>query len=102
MKQKTNNARLIFFLSILCGLLLISIQVAYFMGKSEGIEPMWDSIISYIPTSITILLLFGIGGWNLAREQIRVNLTKRDFNLIVVLCLLFFPIGLFFLLNKKI
>jgi hypothetical protein len=97
MKQQKNNSRLIFALSMLWGFLLISLQFVYFLGSTEGFANAMDRMIQYIPTSIVILVFSWIAGRSLNKMQFNINLTKRKFILIAILCLFFFPIGLFFL-----
>ena len=101
MKQQKNNSKLIFALSILWGLLLISLQFMYYMGRTDELVDLWDAMSSYVPTAVIILILCGIAGRSLSKAQINVNLTKRHFILVAILCLLFFPIGLFFLFGTK-
>lgn len=97
MKEQKNNSKLIFALSMLWGLSLIFAQFCYYLGSTEGAANALDAMISYIPTSVAILMLSWIAGRSLTKAQINVNLTKRHFILIAILCLFFFPIGLFFL-----
>lgn len=97
MKEQKNNSKLIMALSLLWGLSLVSAQFCYFLGSSESFLDALDAMTSYIPTSIAILFLSWIAGRSLAKSQININLTKRHFVVIAILCLFFFPIGLFFL-----
>lgn len=97
MIQQKKNSRLIFALSILWGLFLISLQFTYFLGSTDTLANAMDRMIQYIPTAIPIILLSWITGQHLSKMQIDINLTKRKFILIAILCLFFFPIGLLFL-----
>jgi len=97
MKEQKNNSKLIFALSMLWGLSLIFVQFCYFLGSTEGAANALDAMISYIPTSVAILMLSWVAGRSLTNVQFNINLTKRKFILIAILCLFFFPIGLFFL-----
>lgn len=97
MKEQKNKSKLIMTLSLLWGLSLISAQFCYFLGSTESFADALDAMTSYLSTSIAILLLSWIAGQSLAKSQININLTKRHFILIAILCVFFFPIGLFFL-----
>ena len=97
MKEQKNNSKLIFALSMLWGFLLIFAQFAYYMGSTDGFANVMDAMISYIPTSVAILILTWTAGRSLNKMQLNINPTKRQFILIAILCLFFFPIGLFFL-----
>ncbi|MGZ2371652.1 hypothetical protein ACXR6G_17870 [Ancylomarina sp. YFZ004] len=101
MKEQKNNSKLIFALSMLWGLSLIFAQFAYYLGSTEGFANALDAMISYMPTSVAILMLSWIAGRNLSKMQFNMNPTKRQFILIAILCLFFFPIGLFFLFGTK-
>ncbi|RUT73423.1 hypothetical protein [Ancylomarina longa] len=97
MKQEKENSKLIFALSMLWGFSLISAQFIYFFGSTEGLVNALDAMIPYTPTSVVILMCSWIAGRSLTNVQFNINLTKRKFILIAILCLFFFPIGLFIL-----
>ena len=79
MKQQKEDSKLIFALSILWGLLLISLQFFYFMGRADGIGDALDLMYPYIPIAVSILIPCGVAGRELAKVQININLTKRHF-----------------------
>ena len=97
MKQQKNNSKLIFALSMLWGFSLISLQFVYYLGTTTGLANAMDRMIQYTPIAIAILMCSWIAGRSLNKMQFNINLTKRKFILIAILCLFFFPIGLFFL-----
>ena len=97
MKQQKNNSKLIFALSILWGLSLISAQFCYYLGSTEGLAGAMDKMIQYMPTSVAILICSWVAGRSVASAQFNMKLTKGKFILIGILCLFFFPIGLIFL-----
>jgi len=97
MKPENNNSKLIFALSMLWGFSLIAAQFCYFLGRTDGLADAWEAMLSYTPTSVAILMCSWIAGRSLTNVQFNINLTKRKFILIAILCLFFFPIGLFFL-----
>jgi len=101
MKQQKNNSKLIFALSILWGFSLIFAQFCYYMGSTEGLASALNAMIPYIPTSVAILILSCSAGWSLKNTQSNINLTKRKFILTAILCLFFFPIGLFILFGTR-
>ena len=101
MEQKNKNSNLIFALSMLWGFALVSAQFIYFMGRTEGFESALDAMISYTSVSVTVLLCSWAAGRGLASLQFNTSLTKRKFFLIAILCLFFFPIGLFILFGTK-
>ena len=103
MEQKNKNSNLIFALSMLWGFALVSAQFIYFMGRTEGFESALDAMISYtsVSVTVTVLLCSWVAGRGLASLQFNTSLTKRKFFLIAILCLFFFPIGLFILFGTK-
>lgn len=99
MKQQKNNSKLIIALSILWGFSLIFANFLYLLGRTDELINALNAMIS--PTSLVILIMSSIAGWNLKTLQFNINLTKRRFILTAILCLFFFPIGLFFLFGTK-
>ena len=97
MKQKRSNTILIFTLSILWGFSLVAAQFIYFMGSTEGFVNALEAMIPYAPVAVAIVLCSWAAGRGLAREQFNINPTKRKFVFIAILCLFFFPVGLFIL-----
>lgn len=97
MKQEKNNSKLIFTLSMLWGFSLISAQFIYFLGSTEGFINALDTMIPYIPTSVAILICSWVAGRSLTNLQFNIDQTKSKFILIAILCLFFFPFGLFIL-----
>jgi hypothetical protein len=97
MQQEQNNSKLFFSLSMLWGFSLIAAQFCYYLGSTEGTANALDAMISYIPIAVAILLLSFAAGRSLTKMQFNSQLTKRKFIAIAILCLFFFPIGLFFL-----
>ena len=100
MTEQKNNSKLIFILSMLWGFSLIFAQFCYYLGSTDGAANTMDAMISYMPTSVVILMMSWLAGRSLSKAQVNVNLTKRLFILIAILCLFFFPIGLVFLFGK--
>jgi drug/metabolite transporter (DMT)-like permease len=100
MNQQKNNSKLIYALSMLWGFLLISAQFIYFLGSTEGFENALEEMFAYLPVSVAILMLCWISGRSVTKTQINIEFTKRHFILIAILCLFFFPMGLFFLFGK--
>jgi len=100
MKQEKNNSKLIFALSMLWGFSLISLQFFYFLGRADGLADALDAMLQYIPVSVAILMCCWAAGQSASRVQFDIKLTKGKFILIAILCLFFFPIGLFFLFAK--
>ncbi|MRT93581.1 hypothetical protein [Ancylomarina sp. 16SWW S1-10-2] len=97
MNEQKNNSKLIFALSMLWGLSLIAAQFCYYLGSTEELAGAMDEMIQYIPTSVAILMCSWVAGRSAASAQFNIKLTKSRFILIGILCLFFFPIGLFFL-----
>jgi len=101
MKQRENDSRLIFALSIFWGLILISLELCYCMGKTDGLVHALGAMSFHIPIYISVLIGVVIAGRDLSKTQINIITTKRHFIMTVILSLLFSPIGLFFLFKTK-
>ncbi len=101
MKQEENDSRLIFALSILWGLILISLDFCYCMGKTNGLVNALGAMSSHIPIYISVFIGSVIAGRDLSKTQINVITTKRHFIITFIMSLLFFPIGLYFLFKTK-
>ncbi|WP_372754651.1 hypothetical protein [Labilibaculum sp.] len=101
MKAEKNHSKLILALSILWGFSLISLQFIYFLGSTESFVNALDAMIPYTPSSVAILMCSWIAGRSLTKVQFNSKLTKQKFILIAILCIFFFPIGLFILFGTR-
>lgn len=102
MKKENINSNQILFLSILWGLFLIGLQFAYFTGRENSLTDTLNAISDSIPISIAILLCSFSAGMSLSRMHIKkIKLSNKQYYALIILCLLSFPIGLFFLFGKN-
>lgn len=102
MKQENINPNQILFLSILWGLFLIGLQFAYFFGREDNFSGAINAILEYTPSCIGILLISFSVAMSLRHSFIKkINISNKQYYTIVFLCLLFFPIGLFFIFGKN-
>ena len=101
MEQQKNNSKTIFGLAVLWGFLLIGLMFCYIMGRDEGFSNAMNAMIRLIPFFIPILICSMSAGNSLNKLLVTDNVTQTRFRVLVVLCLIFFPIGLFFLFRMK-
>jgi len=102
MKKENINSNQILFLSILCGLFLIVLQLTYIMGREEGLLNTLNAFTEHIPIYITVLLCCFSAGMSLRHLHLKkINLSTKQYYIIIILCMLLFPIGLFFMFGKK-
>ena len=102
MKRENINSNQILFLSILWGLSLIGLQIAYFTGREDNIIDILNAISDFIPTSITILLCSFSAGMSLRHMIIKkINLSYKQYYTLITLCLFTFPVGLFFFFGEN-
>ncbi len=100
MKEQKDNSKLIITLAMLWGFSLVFAQFSYFLGITDGVGAAMDAMMSFMPTSVAILMLSWAAGTSLAKSQRDINISKRKFVFLGILCLLFFPIGLIFLFSN--
>lgn len=102
MKEENINSNQILFLSILWGLFLIGLQFGYFLGKEDSFLGALNAVTAYIPTSIAILLCSFSVGMSLRRLHIKkINISNKQYFILIILCLFLFPIGLYFIFGKN-
>jgi len=100
MKQQKISPKLIFALSMLWGFSLILVQFVYHLGMTDGFVDALEAMIPHLPVSIAVLMMCWVAGASVSKAQIKINFTKRHFIVTAILCLFFFPIGLFFLFGS--
>jgi len=101
MEQQKNNSKMIFGLAVLWGFWLIGLVFCYIMGRDEGFSKAMNAMIRLIPIFIPILICSMAAGNSLNKLIATADVTQTRFWVIAVLCLLFFPLGLFFLFRMK-
>lgn len=100
MTQRKISSKLIFALSMLWGFSLILVQFVYHLGMTDGFVDALHAMIPHLPVSIAVLLMCWVAGVSVTKAQININFTKRHFIVTAILCLFFFPMGLFFLFGS--
>ena len=102
MKQENISPNQILFISILWGLFLIGVQFGYLLGREDSFLGALNAFAAYAPIAIAILLCSFAAGMSLRRLHIKkINLSNKQYYAVIVLCIFFFPIALFFIFGKN-